>query len=1277
MTEHIAYATLDYDYYNDRKINYYNQNDNIFKSSDLTGRACNIFGLKVPNTLKRNIFINLYYYIKNNIDNSDNKSRITYICVKSKMIRRNVMFVKTIIINENSTLFETLFQKLGTIKECVNHVVLNSNFLEYILHLIKYDNIIKFNNYNDCVEYVKQDTIDRVKYYCYTHNNFIYSHDTIFTDPGDSFTKSNRLYKTSNLYKHYNTYHLFKLAILCELNGFKNISIGWHPSTDMYEIYYNNFETDINNTILLSVCADNIDFTNTIIKSCTTKSIININNNNKYKAIKLTKELNDKFTINVDDKIKMKLFDYQKDNITWMNFIETTKPKFKTLYNINNLKYNYEINYVKYPSTHDNSYTYTDKSILFYGLPYNTDNSTRSDINLNNKCLITTLNISHQKNNYERAYEHVYGHFNYELKDSKEAALNSIKGGKVRMKGGIIADDVGLGKTLTTISYLVANRDKDRQAVASGNADLGTLVILPNRLVAQWKHEIGNYLKDGKYLKIRSIGTITDIKKLEKLSIEKLKEIDIFLVSNTIFGNDKYIQKYVIPTKDDTEATVNLFNKNWNRIIIDEAHELITTETLNSFNDNLYKNRRHYKRDHNPHRALNYSVDYSEIKNLVTKVTLKKKEREIAYNIVHNLKSNYRWCLTATPFMNGENNFVAYLYWLSDYEFDVTYNKNFINFDYMTEIFNNPENNKLYYSLIPDPINNKYVINSLWNEMLNGLYNMLTDNDYKKFIDLTLTKNYKSDLQTKSVIDIPLVSEEIIWINQTPVEKQIYDSYANDILYFWGDKQALLLKLCTNLLVANLFDNMIKCEDASSRTAKLQTFSLDEINNKFVGNLKEQLKKRQKELTSKEKHLTINKENLVKVSKIQTFFNTMSQDKYLKFMKSILELYGDTTTSANQLKSELTANGIHGIENFISEKDMRVVFGIINNYSFGEYRQIVNDFMDNCISLDDVRNNLEEKVKEYLSLYLTIQNGKRSEHKYITHAITLTKCVDKIEQSSRGKVVRAKDAIKDLKYSIERLNNQIVVMDDEDFIKERVKDPCIICWEDYTDDTEIIITKCRHIMCVDCFNQMMSSNVKISCPECRGELTMKDVSKSKVKPDNPDEQPAAEVVEIQDEFAEAVNKYGSKMAMMVKYLKRLFTANDQDRVIIFSQYDEMLRLISKVLKDFKIKHVYCKGNVNVVSKNIIKFKENPDYRVILLSSDKANSGSNLTEASHIFLIDVLNMPKHKSIDTETQAIGRSVRLGQKKSVKVVRFITRATVEEVKYKENKYNLLDIK
>ena len=79
------------------------------------------------------------------------------------------------------------------------------------------------------------------------------------------------------------------------------------------------------------------------------------------------------------------------------------------------------------------------------------------------------------------------------------------------------------------------------------------------------------------------------------------------------------------------------------------------------------------------------------------------------------------------------------------------------------------------------------------------------------------------------------------------------------------------------------------------------------------------------------------------------------------------------------------------------------------------------------------------------------------------------------------------------------------------------------------------------------------------------------------------------------------------------------------------------------------------------------------FLIILLSSESANSGSNLTEANYIVMIDVLydNIEKVKAM--ESQAIGRAVRLGQKLPVKVVRFITRGTVEEDHFNTNRYDL----
>jgi SWI/SNF-related matrix-associated actin-dependent regulator 1 of chromatin subfamily A len=144
------------------------------------------------------------------------------------------------------------------------------------------------------------------------------------------------------------------------------------------------------------------------------------------------------------------------------------------------------------------------------------------------------------------------------------------------------------------------------------------------------------------------------------------------------------------------------------------------------------------------------------------------------------------------------------------------------------------------------------------------------------------------------------------------------------------------------------------------------------------------------------------------------------------------------------------------------------------------------------------------------------------------------------------------------------------------------------------------------------------------------------------------------------------------MACLIDYLYKLFE-NPINRVIIFSQYDKMLKMIGKTMDEFQVKYVYCNGNNFVINKNINKFKKDESIRVIMLSSETSNSGSNLTEANHIIFIDVLYNDLEHVKATEIQAIGRAVRLGQKLPVKVVRFITRGTIEEEHYRKNQYDM----
>jgi SNF2 family DNA or RNA helicase len=117
----------------------------------------------------------------------------------------------------------------------------------------------------------------------------------------------------------------------------------------------------------------------------------------------------------------------------------------------------------------------------------------------------------------------------------------------------------------------------------------------------------------------------------------------------------------------------------------------------------------------------------------------------------------------------------------------------------------------------------------------------------------------------------------------------------------------------------------------------------------------------------------------------------------------------------------------------------------------------------------------------------------------------------------------------------------------------------------------------------------------------------------------------------------------------------------------------MLKMIGKTLDEFGIKFVYCQGNNYVINKNINKFKKDDSIRVIMLSSETSNSGSNLTEANYIIFIDVLYHDQQHVKATEAQAIGRAVRLGQKLPVKVVRFITRGTIEDEHFTKNRYDM----
>ena len=132
------------------------------------------------------------------------------------------------------------------------------------------------------------------------------------------------------------------------------------------------------------------------------------------------------------------------------------------------------------------------------------------------------------------------------------------------------------------------------------------------------------------------------------------------------------------------------------------------------------------------------------------------------------------------------------------------------------------------------------------------------------------------------------------------------------------------------------------------------------------------------------------------------------------------------------------------------------------------------------------------------------------------------------------------------------------------------------------------------------------------------------------------------------------------------------TLPKDERVLIFVQFPDLTAKVAEALAANKIAFLEIKGSASMKSKNLEKFQNDSKERVLLLNvMDESASGANLTCANHaIFLSPLLALSGEIYTAAETQAIGRLVRFGQTKHVKVWRFSTLNTIDEEIYDQRK-------
>ncbi|KZO95630.1 hypothetical protein CALVIDRAFT_578074, partial [Calocera viscosa TUFC12733] len=118
------------------------------------------------------------------------------------------------------------------------------------------------------------------------------------------------------------------------------------------------------------------------------------------------------------------------------------------------------------------------------------------------------------------------------------------------------------------------------------------------------------------------------------------------------------------------------------------------------------------------------------------------------------------------------------------------------------------------------------------------------------------------------------------------------------------------------------------------------------------------------------------------------------------------------------------------------------------------------------------------------------------------------------------------------------------------------------------------------------------------------------------------------------------------------------------RILVFSQFVQVLNILQHVLDKEGIRYLVLTGStaVDVRQSLVDEFSEENDIPVFLLSTKAGGMGINLTAASVVVLFDQDFNPHN-----DRQAADRAYRIGQKRDVDIIKFISRGTIEEDIYR----------
>lgn len=552
-------------------------------------------------------------------------------------------------------------------------------------------------------------------------------------------------------------------------------------------------------------------------------------------------------------------------------------------------------------------------------------------------------------------------------------------------------------------------------------------------------------------------------------------------------------------------------------------------------------------------------------------------------------------------------------------------------------------------------------------EMIKFVSNKKTTGEVQKVLNQPEIHEYVSNLffrrNTKKSVEeefkLPELCEKNIWMKFTQSERMLYNSYKAD--HNVDRYSATLRQMCCHpKIIEDMAESLSKCKTLAdvekTMVSHYRIEYLKALNNVY-----------------KQKHSIARAERYV----LKVYYGIQKRlllakkkpfDK-IKYIISLPDLVLETHPLLEEYKLErekCNSDKQNQIENLEEQEDNYVIQDNDDEQnddnSDDEYE--IYEINGSKEVQDDIKKkigtNAYANIKQHDSYYNAIDyvKQKQTRHNEFISIAEGKKTSYEFYQNMLARISQITEKSKE-KYMM-MLNGED---DDSDYDDDDETDVCGICLNSITGN-DVGVTKCGHFFCYECIKLTLGDkNSNHKCPTCMKSTTIKDVSvisfeKPKLTKDNYEQ--------IQSKL-EMINNIGTKLTNLVYYLSSI-----PDHVIIFSQWDSLLRMVGKVLEDHGIKNVYCKGNVWSRDKTIREFNTDESVRVIMLSSESAASGTNLTKASKVIFLDPISGDYEHRKNVAWQAIGRAYRLGQKNKVEIVNLLIKDTVEEEIYKENKEN-----